>query len=48
MDKNGDGDLTPREFLGDEKLFRQIDRNGDGFIEPEEAAKIPESLKTAE
>jgi Ca2+-binding EF-hand superfamily protein len=37
MDKNGDGDLTPREFLGDADKFKQLDTNGDGFIERKEA-----------
>lgn len=37
MDKNGDGDITPREFLGDAEQFKQLDTNGDGFIELKEA-----------
>ena len=37
MDRNGDGDLTLKEFLGREAEFRKLDGNGDGFIEPEEA-----------
>ncbi len=37
MDRNGDGDLTLKEFLGDTKEFKQLDANGDGFIEPKEA-----------
>ena len=37
MDRNGDGLLSPREFLGSPDLFRQLDRNGDGFISIEEA-----------
>ncbi|MCO6454456.1 MAG: EF-hand domain-containing protein [Pirellulaceae bacterium] len=37
MDRNGDGDLTLKEFLGDRQQFRQLDANGDGFIEPQEA-----------
>ncbi len=37
MDRNGDGDLTLREFLGDEKQFKELDANQDGFIERKEA-----------
>lgn len=37
MDRNGDGDVTLREFLGDREAFEGIDTNGDGFIEPVEA-----------
>jgi hypothetical protein len=37
MDRNGDGDLTLKEFLGRQSDFRKLDSNADGFIEPEEA-----------
>jgi Ca2+-binding EF-hand superfamily protein len=37
MDKNGDGDVSPREFLGTPEDFRRIDTNGDGLIDPQEA-----------
>ena len=36
MDRNGDGDLTLREFLGGREKFNELDKNGDGFIEPAE------------
>jgi Ca2+-binding EF-hand superfamily protein len=37
MDRNGDGDVSPREFLGTPEDFRRIDTNGDGLIDPQEA-----------
>jgi Ca2+-binding EF-hand superfamily protein len=40
MDRNGDGDVTLKEFLGDEAEFKQLDTNADGFIEPQEAAAV--------
>lgn len=45
MDRNGDGDVTLKEFLGDREAFATIDTNSDGFIEPAEAkaASEPES-----
>ncbi len=39
MDRNGDGDVSEREFLGTPEKFRELDANGDGFVEPKEAAK---------
>lgn len=37
MDRNGDGDLSPNEFLGRRALFQQIDQNEDGLISSSEA-----------
>lgn len=37
MDRNGDGDVSRREFLGPVELFRKLDRDGDGLISPDEA-----------
>ena len=42
MDKNGDGDLTRREFLGGKEKFKQLDTNSDGFIERKEAEAVTE------
>ena len=38
MDKNRDGEVSTREFLGDLSLFAEFDRNHDGFIDLNEAA----------
>lgn len=32
MDVNADGELGPREFLGDAGRFHQLDTDGDGFV----------------
>src|SRR5262245_50852541 len=37
MDRNGDGYVSRREFLGTKAEFDRIDRNGDGLIDPDEA-----------
>ena len=37
MDRNGDGVVTLREFLGTREDFKRIDTNSDGIITPEEA-----------
>jgi hypothetical protein len=41
MDRNGDGVVSRREFLGPPELFRKLDRDGDGVISPAEAAAAP-------
>jgi Ca2+-binding EF-hand superfamily protein len=41
MDRNGDGDVSPREWLGSPARFQELDRNGDGLIDPDEAAAAP-------
>jgi Ca2+-binding EF-hand superfamily protein len=40
MDSNGDGCVSPREFIGTREQFRRIDRDGDGLLSPEEAEAL--------
>jgi EF hand len=44
MDRNNDGDLSPREFLGTEEDFRKLDADGDGLISAEEARQADARL----
>ncbi|MBI1247785.1 hypothetical protein GC197_08035 [bacterium] len=37
MDYNGDGDISPREFLGTSDQFQQLDLDKDGFLTIDEA-----------
>ena len=37
MDRNGDGEVSLREFLGPIELFHKLDNNGDGLVSPDEA-----------
>jgi hypothetical protein len=37
MDRNGDGDISQREFLGRAEQFEQLDTDHDGLIDPREA-----------
>jgi Ca2+-binding EF-hand superfamily protein len=39
MDRNGDGFVSPREFLGPPELFRRLDLDGDGLISAAEAER---------
>ena len=39
MDLNGDGDISPKEWLGTPEEFKLIDEDGDGLISVEEAER---------
>jgi Ca2+-binding EF-hand superfamily protein len=39
MDRNRDGDVSPREFLGTREQFKAIDTDGDGLIDADEATR---------
>lgn len=40
MDRNADGDVSQKEFLGTRDEFQKLDRNNDGLISPQEAAGV--------
>ena len=45
MDRNGDGDISPREWLGTPEDFKRIDTNGDGLIDAQEAERFDAELR---
>jgi Ca2+-binding EF-hand superfamily protein len=45
MDRNRDGDISPREFLGTAEDFRRLDADGDGLISREEAERASEVFR---
>ncbi len=45
MDRNRDGDLTRREFLGTREQFQKLDADGDGLMDAKEAEKIAPAAK---
>jgi Ca2+-binding EF-hand superfamily protein len=46
MDRNGDGDVSAKEFLGPPEVFRKLDLDGDGLISLEEALAAEKAEKT--
>jgi Ca2+-binding EF-hand superfamily protein len=48
MDRNGDGDISRREFPGTEAEFRQLDTDGDGLISLDEALAALQTLPTTQ
>jgi Ca2+-binding EF-hand superfamily protein len=48
MDRNNDGDISPKEWLGTEEEFRMIDTDGDGLISAEEARQYEARQKKAD
>ncbi len=45
MDRNHDGDVSRREFLGTDEQFRKIDRDGDGLISVAEATDADQMFR---
>jgi Ca2+-binding EF-hand superfamily protein len=45
MDRNNDGDVSPREFLGTPEDFDRLDLDKDGLISADEARQAEERLK---
>jgi Ca2+-binding EF-hand superfamily protein len=45
MDRNHDGDVSRREFLGTDEEFRRIDTDGDGLISAEEAERYDARMR---
>lgn len=41
MDRNGDGDVSRREFTGPPTVFQKLDEDRDGLVSPTEALKLP-------
>ena len=47
MDRNRDGDVSRREFLGTDEEFRRIDTDGDGLISALEAQRADKLFRKA-
>ena len=45
MDRNHDGDVSHKEFLGTDEEFKRLDLDGDGLISVEEAEKADLTLR---
>jgi len=48
MDRNGDGDVALREFLGSIEAFKKLDADADGLISPSEAESAEEFVSERE
>ena len=44
MDRNRDGDVSRKEFLGTDEEFRRLDTDGDGLISVEEAENADRTM----
>jgi hypothetical protein len=44
MDRNRDGDVSSREFLGPPELFGRLDADADGLLSPQEAENAMRSI----
>src|SRR5262249_13109869 len=47
MDRNRDGDVSRKEFVGTDEQFREIDADGDGLISAEEAQRYDQRKRAA-
>jgi hypothetical protein len=47
MDRNRDGDVSRKEWLGTEDEFRRIDTDGDGLISLQEAEAYDKLMRQA-
>jgi Ca2+-binding EF-hand superfamily protein len=45
MDRNRDGDVSRKEFLGTDEAFKQIDADGDGLISVAEAERYDQAQR---
>lgn len=43
MDRNGDGDVSRREFTGPPEVFDKLDLDKDGLLDPDEAGKAADN-----
>jgi hypothetical protein len=37
MDRNDDGEVSPREFIGPADAFKRLDKDGNGVLDAKEA-----------